>query len=340
MFNISNGQLKINGTAIQLDNIIFNDSIKHGNSGIVVFGEDKLLGRLVAVKFWLSINLLDKRPKELQGLLEARKAAQFNHPSFAQVYYGNKNGDYFFIVQEYVEGETLKEWLETQPSMSARGEIWDYLYMAIKFAHGKGIYHGDLHWKNIMVTPEQSIKVIDFGTSHFNKSSIKTRKRESDILKETTHRMFPEYNCYRDLLIDTGDLIPEAVLEGLSYFLKFAQELYEIINENFDDYDIRNKLKYLSGYITWSPIFNFAKVYDIIKKEICKKYPHDSDFLLREFLTDSINCYELVFEGKPIASTKNYMNLERFSLYTLAIEKYHRMQRNFVFKNNLSNFDE
>src|SRR5205085_312127 len=94
----------------------------------------------------------------------ARAAAALNHPNIVAVFDLGTHEGAPYIVMELLEGETLREGLETGP-MPVRRAI-DYavqIARGLAAAHDKGIVHRDLKPENIFVTADDRVKILDFG---------------------------------------------------------------------------------------------------------------------------------------------------------------------------------
>jgi predicted ATPase/serine/threonine protein kinase len=134
-----------------------------GGMGQVFRGEDTRLARPVAIKVLLnaggSAGQLESRFAE-----EARAASALNHPNIVTIYDVGIAGGSPYIVMELVEGQTLKDVLAAGPlpiprALALGAQIAD----ALASAHARGIVHRDLKPANIMVTPEDRVKLLDFG---------------------------------------------------------------------------------------------------------------------------------------------------------------------------------
>jgi serine/threonine protein kinase len=134
-----------------------------GGMGEVYLAEDKRLGRKVAIKFLPAKVATDERARQ-RLLREARTAATLDHPNICAIYEVGEEGGYFFIVLQYIEGETLAARLKRQlPDLREALAIAAQVADALNEAHARGIIHRDIKPENIMLTTRKQVKVLDFG---------------------------------------------------------------------------------------------------------------------------------------------------------------------------------
>ena len=134
-----------------------------GGMGEVYLAQDTRLGRKVAIKV-LPAEFASDPERLARFEQEARAAAALNHPHIAVVHdIGTEDGTHF-MVQEYLEGDTLREPLQkgALPLKKALG-LANEIAEALAAAHAAGIIHRDLKPENIFVTKEGHAKVLDFG---------------------------------------------------------------------------------------------------------------------------------------------------------------------------------
>ncbi len=134
-----------------------------GGMGEVYLAQDTRLGRKVAIKV-LPAEFASDPERLARFEQEARAAAALNHPHIAAVHdVGVEDGTHF-MVQEYLEGDTLREPLQkgALPLKKALGLATE-IAEALAAAHAAGIIHRDLKPENIFVTRQGHAKVLDFG---------------------------------------------------------------------------------------------------------------------------------------------------------------------------------
>lgn len=130
----------------------------------VFLARDQLLDRPVAIKILFPQYAAD--PTFVARFRrEAQAAANLNHPSVVAVYDWGHQDDTYFIVMEYVEGQSLAELLadEGQVGLDRAIEIVGDVAAALGFAHKNGTVHRDVKPGNIMITNDDQVKVADFG---------------------------------------------------------------------------------------------------------------------------------------------------------------------------------
>src|SRR5829696_7411222 len=135
-----------------------------GGFGSVYLAEDTWIDKKVAIKVPHRQNL------DFGELLrEPRLLASLSHPNFVTALTAEKQDDVFFIVMEYVPGDTLEAVIERDGTLDlARAlDFTCQICNAMDHAHKQGIIHRDLRPGNVLVTDQGMVKVADFGTSRF-----------------------------------------------------------------------------------------------------------------------------------------------------------------------------
>ncbi len=135
-----------------------------GGFGTVYLAEDTWIDKRVAIK------VPHRQGLDFGELLrEPRLLAALNHPNIVTVITAEKQDNVFFIVMEYVPGETLETAIANQGALDLPIAL-DYtcqIANAVEHAHRQGVIHRDLRPANVFVTEKGLLKVGDFGTSRF-----------------------------------------------------------------------------------------------------------------------------------------------------------------------------
>lgn len=140
------------------------EKIGAGGMSDVYKAKDQVLGRFVAVKvlkpeFAEDVNFVTKFHTEAQS------AAGLQHPNIVNIYDVGSEEHMHFIVMEYVEGITLKTYIEKKGQLNYKEAISIAIQVArgIEAAHNNNIVHRDIKPQNIMISHEGKVKVTDFG---------------------------------------------------------------------------------------------------------------------------------------------------------------------------------
>ena len=158
---MSNDQTILLGGRYRLDR-----RIATGGMGEVWSATDVVLDRVVAAKT-LQAGLMDEPGFLERFRAEARHAASLSHPGIAAVYdYGEANG-HAFLVMEMVDGRTLSHVLASDAPLAPdrAASILAQTCDALAAAHAAGVVHRDVKPGNIMLTPDDRVKITDFGIS-------------------------------------------------------------------------------------------------------------------------------------------------------------------------------
>lgn len=136
-----------------------------GIQGAVYLAADPQLQRMVALK---TVNLGRPAPQGTAALLhEARTVSQLQHPNVVTLYDVVEQQGQYYLVFEYVEGETLAGRLRGGKLPQAEAlRIAREVLAGLVSAHAKDIVHGDLKPANIMLDQQQTARIMDFGLAH------------------------------------------------------------------------------------------------------------------------------------------------------------------------------
>jgi beta-lactam-binding protein with PASTA domain len=164
---------------------------KLGGGGMadVYLCEDLTLGRHVALKVLLQRYLDDPTFVE-RFRREAKAAAGLNQQNLVSIYdWGEVDGTYY-IVMEYVEGETLKDLIRRRGRLSGNEAVAVTLQLlaAVEFAHHSGIVHRDIKPQNVMLDRGGTVKVMDFGIARAGDSGM----TEAGSILGTAQYLAPE----------------------------------------------------------------------------------------------------------------------------------------------------
>ena len=132
--------------------------------GDVFAAEDISLGRRVAVKI-LHPQFARDEAFVARFRREAQNAAGLNHPNIVSIYDFGSHDDTYFMVMELIQGRTLRDICRSEGMLLPRraAEIAAETAAALTVAHQAGVYHRDIKPGNIMLTPDGTVKVTDFG---------------------------------------------------------------------------------------------------------------------------------------------------------------------------------
>jgi len=138
--------------------------------GVVYKAQDPVIGRTVAVKtLRLSEEGTGMTHEELISRFqtEARAAGLLSHPNIVVVYDAGEEDGLFYITMEYVEGRSLQELLDSRQAFPLPRimRIMEQACAALEFAHQHNVVHRDIKPANLMLTPDDTLKITDFGTA-------------------------------------------------------------------------------------------------------------------------------------------------------------------------------
>ena len=166
--------------------------IGYGGMAEVFLAHDQLLDRNVAVKMLRDQFLEDKELLE-QFRREAKSAARLVHPYIINIYDVVSEGNNQYIVMEYVDGVTLKEYMQEHSlSVSAALEIGVRLADALQHAHSHNIIHCDIKPQNILIDKNMNPKIADFGIAKMvtNQTMVYSKSVMGSV-----HYISPEQAC-------------------------------------------------------------------------------------------------------------------------------------------------
>ena len=180
-----------------------------GGMAVVYKAYDNIDDRIVAVKI-LKEEFLQNEEFRRRFKNESKAIAVLSHPNIVKVYDVSFGDRLQYIVMEYVEGITLKEYIEQQKVINWKEAVHfvTQILRALQHAHDKGIVHRDIKPQNIMLLQNGNIKVTDFGIARFSRSETRTMT-ESAI--GSVHYISPE-QARGEITDDKADLYSVGVV--------------------------------------------------------------------------------------------------------------------------------
>jgi serine/threonine protein kinase len=146
------------------DRFVIQRALGTGGMGAVYLANDERLGESIALKIMHGMALLDPAAGD-RLRREASAARRISHPNVVKIHDVGEDAGHVFLSMEYVEGQSLKELISRQRMLPLE-RIRSYLAeicIGLSAAHGQGVIHRDLKPANVIVTPDQRVKIIDFG---------------------------------------------------------------------------------------------------------------------------------------------------------------------------------
>ena len=166
------------------------EKVGEGGMARVYRGRDQLLKRTVAVKI-LKDQMTGSADFVRRFRREAQAAAGLSHPNIVNVYDVGEEGNTYFIVMEYVDGNNLKQYIREKGYLSPAEAvaIARQIAAALVQAHGAGVIHRDIKPQNILFSRDGKVKVADFGIALAADGSTLTC---SDDIVGSVHYFSPE----------------------------------------------------------------------------------------------------------------------------------------------------
>jgi len=185
-----------------------------GAMGVVYKAQDPTIGRTVALKTMrLDVHGLESEDVLRRFKNEARAAGVLNHPNIVTIYDAGEQDGMFYIAMEFIEGTTLQQILVEKRILPPEQviQISREVCKALDYAHANGIIHRDIKPANIMITPNGTVKIMDFGIAKAGGGMTSTGQ-----VLGTPNYMSPEQ-------------VKGKLLDGRSDLFSFGVVLYEMI---------------------------------------------------------------------------------------------------------------
>jgi serine/threonine protein kinase len=208
------------GPGLQLGHYTIEAAIGSGGMGTVFRALDARLNRPVAIKF-LSDDLADAAARR-RFQREAQMASALNHPHILTVYDVGEFDGRQYLVTEFVDGGTLKDWARKEPrNWEDVAQLLTGVADGLTTAHQAGILHRDVKPDNILVTASGYAKLADFGLAKLEDGATRTRT-------------LTEHQTQKGMILGTiAYMSPEQAsgqsLDARSDMFSFGVVLYEML---------------------------------------------------------------------------------------------------------------
>ncbi|WP_405084912.1 protein kinase domain-containing protein [Microbispora sp. NBC_01389] len=192
------------------------NSRRRGGMGEVWFGYDKRLDRPIAIKFIRVDRLADGRPDDeltRRFVRESRITASLEHPGVPAVYDCGTDGDDLYLVMQLVRGAPLNDLLDEVEELPVgwAAAVAAQVCSVLAVAHASSLVHRDLKPANLMLCPDGTVKVLDFGVAAALSPSS-TRLTVTGVVVGTAEYMAPEQTM-------SGTTSPQTDLYALGVIL-------------------------------------------------------------------------------------------------------------------------
>lgn len=203
-------------------------NIGEGGMANVYLAIDTILNRKVAVKILRGDLATDEKfVRKFQR--EASAASNLDHPNIVGIYdVGEDDGNYY-IVMEYVEGQTLKSLIKRRGSLTLLEvvDIMTQLTSGIEHAHEKGIIHRDIKPQNVLILDDGLVKIADFGIAQALNSNELT---QTNSVMGSVHYLPPEQangigSTYKSDIYSLGILMFELLIGKVPFKGENAVEI-------------------------------------------------------------------------------------------------------------------
>lgn len=210
-----------------------------GKNGIVFEAKPDRLSRIHAIKVFIRDDGLDVEERFYE---EIDKISKLKHPNIVIIHDASQfpQDSIFpnlpYAIYEYIEGKNLDDWLNTKPTFWDKISVFEELNSTIIYYHEQGVYHGDLHGKNIIIDEQLKPHIIDFSTSIFvRRKDQNPAIRESKVLINTFLEFFKDEDL--PLFLDLPylqQISPKCIPHIFSDLKELIVRQKMSIEENFD----------------------------------------------------------------------------------------------------------
>jgi serine/threonine protein kinase/tetratricopeptide (TPR) repeat protein len=209
--------------AVVLDKYEIMRMLGRGGMGQVYLARDRQLERLIALKT-LSKDFNSDEEYKARFIREARMASALNHPNILTVYEVGSIDNTLFIATEYVEGQTLRQIMDSHPlKMNESLDVAIQVAQGLSAAHEVGIIHRDLKLENFIQRKDGYVKILDFGLA-----------KSADVFGGSSMSDTGGFKTRAGLILGTPNYMSPEQAKGLqldarSDIFSFGTVLYELI---------------------------------------------------------------------------------------------------------------
>ena len=233
-FKIIENKLLIDDKEFGIQDIVFVEEIGKGANAKVFRVRNSLLDRYEAIKIWVERKRSDSVDiKRFNN--EVSKNANIEIAGVASFYDAKIEAGVYYARLQYIEGKTLKEYLEHKPEFALRVDVLNKILKTLDKVYKKGYFHGDLHNRNIIVNCNEPT-IIDFGTSVFS-GQDKSHERDCRMLVNLCYEIVPEFK--RINFLEKEVLLKQTSAEVLKLMMVCLDIVWDFVNIrslHFDDY--------------------------------------------------------------------------------------------------------
>jgi eukaryotic-like serine/threonine-protein kinase len=166
--------------------------VGQGAMGVVYKAHDPMIDRIVALKT-LTTGLSEDPNLLKRFYSEARSAGSLRHPNIVTIYELGHEGDIPFIAMQFLKGESLDKIIDRLPNLPLSQKVGFIVYVcrALEYAHKQNppVIHRDIKPGNVMVCPDGSVVVVDFGIARLGEN---TMSQSAGMLIGTLGYMSPQ----------------------------------------------------------------------------------------------------------------------------------------------------